>query len=121
MCHACTDRDKAKRGCRIDGRDIKRDSAPVRWCSPSLQAKADELAECPTSYLSRVAPWVWDAIEASAMVERMTPDEWARSSRALRTAARVCASEMERARTINDKRRRGKAASEYGQRAVANG
>jgi hypothetical protein len=121
MCHVCTDNNKRRRGCRIQGRSIKRESAPVRWCSPALQAKADELSECPTSYLAREAPWVWDAIEASTMVERMGPDAWASAPRALRTAARIYSSEMERARQINEKRKRSKAASEYGQRAVSRG
>lgn len=120
-CHDCNDRKRKQRGCKAAGRDTPRADAPVRWYSPALQDREDRLAECPTSYLLREAPWVWEMIEASAMVERMTPDAWALAPRAARTAARLYSSEMARAREAEDARRKSKAASEYGQRVVSHG
>ncbi len=72
------------------------------------------MKECPTSYLLREAPWVWDLMESAAMVEGMGPDRWANAPRALRRAARIYQGEMARIREVKAKRAKGRAASNYG-------
>jgi len=99
-CSECTPRLQRRRGCRKGSNNHGGDEV-TKWTSPLLQISCD-LHECPTGYLLREAPWVWDAIEAAGLAENATPTEWARQGRWYQHCVRLVVSE--RARLVAEKR-----------------
>ncbi len=103
--------------------NLEQKGLPFVFSAPVLQAVESDrvLKECPTGFMMREAPWVFDAIDRAACYEQMGPTEFGRLSQFMQHAIRIYSSE--RARLIDLKARQEQARSDakYASRMVANG
>jgi hypothetical protein len=110
-----------ERGCRKPGTDLKMTGSPFRFTSPALQGKGDAIMyECPVGYTLRESPWVYDAVEMSALAQESTgAAELATMPRFFRYAFRVYSSERNRLRELEQSRQKSKGDAAYGARLRA--
>jgi len=102
----------------MPGKNYEQTGTPFRFESPVLFRDArfpkDGLRECPTGFLLREAPWVWEVLELTNTFERVGPFEWMRVPLFLKVAGRVVATERARQREVAEETRRTQAQSKAG-------
>lgn len=75
------------------------------------------LYECPTGYLLREAPHVFDVIEATGSLENASPPDLRQCSTYLQHAGRIVRAERARLRELREIRERQSNDSAYGMQA----
>lgn len=91
--------------------------APFAFTSPMLQGDDDRvLRECPTGYLLREAPFIYDLLDALSVSENARPGDVL--PRYYIQAARLKGAELDRIREIKNDRTRGTNDSAYGAKVL---
>jgi hypothetical protein len=118
-CSECSEKLQSRRGCKKPGFDYEQTGNPYVYSSPRLQDPEDRIMyECPTGYILREAPHVYDVLTACALVENASPVDLSMIPSYVLELAKVYGSEQARMMDNDHKQMQAKSDAAHGQAIV---